>query len=225
LSHVARKFERLLEAYRREDGGKWSGIQLERATGDVVTRSYVTNLRKGRIENPGMDKLAALAKAMGFPPALWFEQEPSGGEGRGAAGTREGLAARVERLFDAIKDPKTGEAYSTSKIARMSLGDLTEEDVEGLRSGSVTDPPLSHLLALARAFGIEPSYLVDGTGEALMGGDAARAFSDGTIRKIALGCARLPRREKGIVLGIVRQFEEMGANDRTEPQAFPADRP
>src|ERR687897_490428 len=61
LSHVAHKFERLLETYRREDGGKWSGIQLERATGCVVTRSYVTNLRKGRIENPGMDKLAAIA--------------------------------------------------------------------------------------------------------------------------------------------------------------------
>jgi transcriptional regulator with XRE-family HTH domain len=68
LSHVARKFERLLKAYRREDGRWWSGVELERATGGVVTRSYVTNLRKGRIENPGMDKLWALARAMGFPP-------------------------------------------------------------------------------------------------------------------------------------------------------------
>jgi len=63
LSHVARKFERLLDTYRREDGGKWSGIELERATGSVVTRSYVTILRKGRIDNPGMDKLAVIAKA------------------------------------------------------------------------------------------------------------------------------------------------------------------
>ena len=68
LSHVAPKFERLLETYRREDGGRWSGVELERATGGVLTRSYVSNLRKGRIENPGMDKLAAIAKAMGFPP-------------------------------------------------------------------------------------------------------------------------------------------------------------
>ena len=225
MSHVARKFERLLETYRREDGGRWSGVELERATGGVVTRSYVTNLRKGRIENPGMDKLAALAKAMGFPPALWFEEELSGADGRGAAGTPEGLAGRVERLFDAIKDPKTGETYTSSKIARMSLGDLTEEDVEGLRSGSVSDPPLSHVLALARAFGVEPSYLVDGTGEALLDGEIARALRDDRYREIALGCARLPRREKGIVLGIVRQFEAMGANDRTEPVARSADRP
>jgi hypothetical protein len=69
LSHVASKFESLLEAYRpRDGGGKWSGVELERATGGVLTRSYVTNLRKGRIENPGMDKLWALAKAMCFPP-------------------------------------------------------------------------------------------------------------------------------------------------------------
>src|SRR5215208_8149422 len=61
LSHVAPKFERLLETYRREDGRWWSGVELERATGGIVTRSYVTNLRKGRIENPGLDKLAALA--------------------------------------------------------------------------------------------------------------------------------------------------------------------
>jgi hypothetical protein len=51
---------------------------------------------------------------------------------------------------------------------------------------------LSHLLALARAFGVEPSYLVDGTGETLFDGEIARALSDNTIREIALGCARLP---------------------------------
>ena len=140
-------------------------------------------------------------------------------------GRPEGLAARVERLFDVIEDPRTGETYTSSGIARMRLGDLTEEDVEGLRNGSVTDPPLSHLLALARAFGVESSYLVDGTGEALTGGDVARALSDNTIREIALGCARLPRREKGIILGIVQQFESIGANEGTEPVARSADRP
>jgi transcriptional regulator with XRE-family HTH domain len=87
LSNVALKFERLLETYRRENGGKWSGIELERATGGV-TRSYVTNLRKGRIENPGMDKLAALASRRWASPPLSgsrrgyptrTEEEPRGG--------------------------------------------------------------------------------------------------------------------------------------------------
>src|SRR5918994_5871725 len=118
LSHVAPKFERLLEAYRREDSGKWSGIELERATGSVVTRSYVTNLRKGRIENPGMDKLAALAKAMGFPPALWFEEEVTGADRRGAAGTREGLAGRAARPVEAVKETKTGGTFTHPQIPR-----------------------------------------------------------------------------------------------------------
>jgi hypothetical protein len=61
----------LLEAYRRGDGRRWwSGVELERATGSVVTRSYVTNLRKGRIENPGMDKLWALASRRWASPPL-----------------------------------------------------------------------------------------------------------------------------------------------------------
>jgi transcriptional regulator with XRE-family HTH domain len=86
LSHVARKFGLLLEAYRpRENGGKWSGIELERATGGVLTRSHITNLRKGRIENRGMDKLWALASERWASPELWFEEKLSGADVRGAA--------------------------------------------------------------------------------------------------------------------------------------------
>jgi hypothetical protein len=30
-------------------------------------------MRKGKIKNPGFDKLRAIAKAMRFPPETWFE--------------------------------------------------------------------------------------------------------------------------------------------------------
>ena len=66
--HIARKFERLLEIYPHPDGRRWSGQEIDEATGGVVTRSYVTNLRKGRIENPGFEKLRAIAKVMELPP-------------------------------------------------------------------------------------------------------------------------------------------------------------
>jgi hypothetical protein len=68
--HIAQKFEHLLDTYRRSDGHRWTGQQLDEATGGVVRRFYVTNLRKGRIESPGYAKLAAMAKAMGFPPEV-----------------------------------------------------------------------------------------------------------------------------------------------------------
>jgi transcriptional regulator with XRE-family HTH domain len=70
--HVSGRFLRLLALYRKPDGGEWGGQDLQEATGGVVSRSYVTNLKKGRIENPGLAKLEAIAGAMGFPPALWF---------------------------------------------------------------------------------------------------------------------------------------------------------
>ena len=52
MVQIAEKFEHFLEVYRRPDGSRWGGQDLHDATGGVVTRSYVSNLRKGRIENP-----------------------------------------------------------------------------------------------------------------------------------------------------------------------------
>ena len=154
--HVAQRFERLLDAYRRPDGSRWTGQQPDEATGGVVTRSYFTNLRKGRIESPGYEKMRAIANAMGFPPEAWFEE----GVGRapiGPADDGRGITGRVEHLFDAVRNPKTGEPYTNPEIARMTLGDLSAEDVEGIRTGTIGDPTGGQVAALAGVFGVEPS--------------------------------------------------------------------
>ncbi len=78
---VAQRFERLLGTHPRPDGSPWTGADLQRATDGVVTRSYVTNLRKGRIESPGYDKMDAIAKAVGFPPAMWFDDDAEASNG------------------------------------------------------------------------------------------------------------------------------------------------
>ena len=62
--HVAQKFEQVLETYRRPDGHQWTGQQLDGATGGVVTRSYATNLRKGRIGSLGHEQTCAFAEAL-----------------------------------------------------------------------------------------------------------------------------------------------------------------
>jgi transcriptional regulator with XRE-family HTH domain len=72
-ARIAQRFERLLDSYRRPDGRKWGGTDLQDATKGIVTKPYVTHLRKGRIENPGYEKLRTIAEAMDFPPELWFE--------------------------------------------------------------------------------------------------------------------------------------------------------
>ena len=159
--HIAQKFEALLETYRRPDGRKWSGQEIDEATGGVVSRSYVTNLRKGRIDNPGYTKLAAMAKAMGFPVEVWFDDGLGEGRSVGQAEGSHGVAGRLEHLFEVVRNPKTGEPYTNAEVARMTLGDLSEEDVENIRTGVVSDPTVGQVAALASAFGLEPAYFLN----------------------------------------------------------------
>ena len=146
-ARIVERFERLLDAYRRPDGSRWGGQDLHNATGGVVSRSYVTNLRKGRIENPGYEKLGAIAKAMGFPPELWFEDA-------------------VENLAD----------------------------VSGVRTSWFQDPDDKL---------------------ALLDEEVVEALQDETARAVLREVMRLPERERAIVLGIVRQFEEAGGKKST----------
>src|SRR5215210_6437281 len=101
--HVAQRFEHLLEAHRRSDGRRWTGQQLDEATGGVVPRSYFVNLQKGRIENPGYEKMRAIAKAMGFPPEVWFDEGLGEGRAMGQAEGSRGVAARLEHLFEVVR--------------------------------------------------------------------------------------------------------------------------
>jgi hypothetical protein len=61
--HIAQKLEAILEMYRHPDGRRWSGQEIDEATGGVVRRSCQTNLRKGSIENPRYEKMRAIADA------------------------------------------------------------------------------------------------------------------------------------------------------------------
>src|SRR5919107_2855229 len=143
--HIAQKFEYLLDTYRRPDGHRWTGQQLDEATG------------------------------------------------------------RVEHLFKAVRNPKTGEPYTNTEVARMSLGDLSEEDVEGMRTGAIGDPTVGQAVALAGVFGVEPSYLLD-RGETLFDRELVEALRNSTLREATREISRLPEKERRLVLGIVRQF-------------------
>ncbi len=209
--HVAQRFELFLENYRRPDGQRWTGQQLDEATRGVVTRSYVTNLRKGRIENPGYEKMGAIAKAMGFPPEAWFGDVSGDGAHLAPAGGRD-LAARVGHLFGAVRHLRTGEPYTSAEVARMSAGDLTEEEVEGIRSRKIADPTVGQVAALAAVFGVPPSYLLDrGKDPSILDEEVLKALADETAGAILRESARLPEREREIVLGIVRQFGAQSA--------------
>jgi transcriptional regulator with XRE-family HTH domain len=209
--HIAQKFEALLEMYRRPDGRKWSGQEIDEATGGVVTRSYVTNLRKGRIENPGYEKMKAIAKAMGFAPEVWFEDGLGEGLSIRQAEESRGVAGRLEHVFEVVRNPKTGEPYTNGEVARMTLGDLSEEDVHRIRTGAVSDPTVGQIAALAGVFGVEPSYLLDRGEPSLLDVELVQALRDEDVRDITRESARLPDGERRLVLGIVRQFRDQKA--------------
>src|SRR5215217_6532099 len=206
--HIAQKFEVLLERYRHPDGRRWSGQEIDEATGGVVTRSYVTNLRKGRIENPGYEKMRAIAKAMGFAPEVWFDEGLGEGRSIGQAEESRGLAARLEHLFEVIRNPKTGKPYTNGEVARMTLGDLSEEEVERIRIGALSDPSVGQVAALVSVFGVEPSYLLDRGEPSLLDQELVQALRDEDVRAITRESSRLPDGERRLVLGIVRQFRD-----------------
>ena len=202
---ISRKFEQFRERYRRGDGTKWGGQDLQDATGGVVTRSYVSMLRKGKIENPGFDKLRAIAKAMGFSPELWFEdgtlpriEQPA---------DSRNLAGRLDHLFEVIKNERTGEPYTDADVARMSLGDLTEREVAGIRAGTLENPTMTQIIALAEAFGVHPSYFLDaGKEPELLGEREINALGDQKAREILNETIGLSDREKDMVLDMIQHL-------------------
>jgi hypothetical protein len=64
-------------------------------------------------------------------------------------------------VFEVVRNPKSGKPYTNAEVARMTLGDLSEEDVERIRTGALSDPSVGQVAVLAGVFGVEPSYLLD----------------------------------------------------------------
>src|SRR5215213_6333610 len=91
--------------------------------------------------------------------------------------------------------------------------------------GSVPNPPLDQVLALADAFGVHPSYLVDRGKEApLLDEKIVDALRDDMVRAIARESARLPDQDKKLVLGIVRQLEGARSHEEANRGASSEDR-
>ncbi len=159
-SGFGRQFERLADAYRKEDGSRWTPREIEEATKGFVSQPYLANLRAGRIRQPGFDKLRAISRAMDFPFSLWFEEPERWGSLAQEEERRAGpsLAERLNLLFDLVRHPQTGEPFTDAEVARMSSGHLTEEEVERLRGARLTDPTMAQLLSLSDAFGVDVSY-------------------------------------------------------------------
>lgn len=209
------KFEKLLEQYRKPDGSKWTGAEIEEATGGTINRSYITNLRKGRIRQPGLERLRAIASIMGFPVELWFETELERGADLHTGSGQGTFAARLERLFEVTLNERTHRPFTNAEVAGLSLGKLTEEQVESMRSGELEDPTLRQLLALSEVFEVDHSYwFADDRRQPLLDREALEALRDEDNQKILHKSLRLSGRDRVMLLTLA---EEMGLADR-KPQ-------
>jgi transcriptional regulator with XRE-family HTH domain len=224
---ISQKFEVLRDRFRRPDNTRWNGQQLQDATGGVVTRSYVSMMSKGRIENPGFDKLRAIAKAMGFPPELWFEDVEKPGTAAPAVRGEEhqSIAERVNHLFDTIRNERTGEPYTSAAVARMSLGDLKEDEVEGIRTGRIGDPTIVQILALSEVFGVDPSYFLDRSRKPpLLDREALEALGDQRSRLLLHKSLDLSDREKDMLIDMIEHLGNLRDANETAQRLPGGDR-
>jgi hypothetical protein len=173
-SAYARKFRLMLEMIPHPDAGRWTPTKMERATDGEVSVSYFSYLRDGRIDIPRADKIERIARAMDFPPELWFRTlhwweevydrwqkgEDVGEELRETS--RRGNGRRISRLLNGLFESRisgqTGQPYTNEGVARLSRGVLSEEEVAAMREGRLADPTWAQVLALCDVFEVDPTY-------------------------------------------------------------------
>ena len=100
-----------------------------------------------------------------------------------------------------------GEAFSSGDLARLSLGDLSEDEVEGIRTRAIENPAISQVVALAEAFGVHPFYFLEtGKKPALLGEQEISALGDRRARVILNKSLSLSDREKDMVLDMIQHL-------------------
>lgn len=156
-----RKFRYFQETYRKPDGRKWTNMDIERATNGFVRGNYITNLKNGRIHQPGLDRLRAIAQVMGFPEELWLRKDRELPTTMQEGGANEGgptLADRLNALFNVTINQDTGKPFTNRELADLTYGRIDEETLAAARDGRVTDLQGGQYIALSNVFGVDVSY-------------------------------------------------------------------
>lgn len=109
------------------------------------------------------------------------------------------FAERLDHLFRTVH-PKDRGPYTPAEVAEAINAAAGERVVSGtylwlLRTGQRDNPTLKHLIALARFFGVPPTYFFpDDTGQDAVPAEVVAALSDDKVREMALRAAGLSDR-------------------------------
>ncbi len=209
-------FRRLLDAHPHPEGGAWTGARMEEATSGFVNASYFSNLLGDRIKQPGLDKLKAIAETMGFPAQLWLEEPemweiPQGSGDLMFVPKGASLKDLLNELFASIPDERTGEAMTSAEVARRAAGRVTEEELQRMRSGELENPTLQQLLALSRAFDVDPAYWFRrGEDRPLVDQEVVEALREEQNRLILHRSLGLSSDQKDMLLVLMEQLQKRG---------------
>ena len=208
----AELFRKLLEAYPLEDGSQWSGPKMEQATSGVVNSAYFSNLLGGRINQPGLDKLKAIADAMGFPAQLWLEDPDTWGVSSSEerirfTSTSVSFAELLKMLFESVNNDNTGASFTASEIAERSEQKVTVDELEQMLAGELETPSLETVIAISEAFGIDLSYWFRrSNGTPLVDDDIIEALQNADSRLILARSSELSKDQKDMLLVLMEQL-------------------
>ena len=136
------------------------------------------------------------------------------------------LADRLNHLFATVRPPGGGREYSNSEVAAATQ--VSGSYIGYLRKGSRDNPSVETVQALARFFGVRPSYFVDeDQDEQRAAGVEAQlrlvqALNDPGIKRLAMRAAEADLSPTGLdavtaMIEQVKRLEEAAAQRRKRP--------
>ena len=211
---IAQRLDELISSRHPDGHGPSSYEEIARASreharmhgGPTISHQGVLNIRSGKVTNPGVDSLQALANVYGVDITYFFEtstgQETGpaanpeeGGPGSPALPPAPALAARLNLLFSVVqpngRPPLTDQAAAEAATAGGTPTSAAQ--IAALRAGALDGLPddsrtPARLARLADVFGVPSAYFFDEEVAARVAEDLAilKAFKDVGARRIAL---------------------------------------
>jgi transcriptional regulator with XRE-family HTH domain len=134
------------------------------------------------------------------------------------------FAQRLDHLFRTVH-PKDRGPYTPADVADAINAEAGERMVSGtylwlLRTGQRDNPTLKHLLAIARFFGVPPTYFFpEDAQHDEVPADLVAALSDDKVREMALRAAGLSDRSLEAITGMINSARAVeGLPDSNEAE-------
>lgn len=229
----AEKFELLLDLFPHPSREhlddpkkrKWKASELSEATNGQLSGGYLTGLKHERIKRPGPEHLHLISQVMDFPFELWVlepYQWSAKLQARHAHRIRQQLAhqqeqsiaQRIERLFRSVPDRQSGTLYTNRRVAELSNGRLTEQEVAELRSGHIDNPTRLQLLALCDIFDVAFSFWEEDTEkELILDQEIIEALRSDRGHLLLQKTSGLGNSRMDMLLAIVEELRNLNGDD------------